>query len=191
MIEGLLAQPRAWGMKLLWAPRAIDYRLHWHRDIGWEHEADLAAKPAAQDHVQINLALEPDDAFVAVPGSHRRAATAAERAAIAADPFSPLPGAERIRLAPGDALIMDAHALHRGDAAAGAPRLTLHHSLQAQWVPLTPWGDPDDFAWISSPEFADTLPATLRPCYARLATAERAAVATDWLRRRPVGRPAG
>lgn len=179
-LAALLDRPRAWGQKLLWAPREVDYDLHWHRDVDDAFDSLMPFKPAANDHVQFNAALAEEDSFRVVPGSHRRRLTPAERAALA-DRTGPMPGEIVIRLAPGDVLLMDAHALHRGRAAAGAPRLTLHFSFQAQWVPLWPWCEPADWAWITSDAFIDGLAPSAREAYRRLRTAETAATQYGWL----------
>ncbi|GDY14021.1 hypothetical protein LBMAG53_28990 [Planctomycetota bacterium] len=173
-LTSLLAEPRAWGQKILWAPRGVDYDLFWHRDINTEFDPVMPYKPAGiQDHIQLNAALEKDSAFIVVPGSHRRRMTAVERATIDADRHAKLPGEIRIELEPGDVLLMDAHALHRGSLPAGHPRLTLHFSLQAQWVPLKPWGDAQSFAWLTGAGFIDGLDPTIREWYRRLTTANK------------------
>jgi len=180
-LHGLLDQPRAWGQKLLWAPRAIDYQLHWHRDIGFAFDPLLAFKPTANDHVQFNGALYAESAFRVVPGSHRRALTDAEQAALTRDRRGPMPGEIVVELSPGDILFMDAHALHRGESRAGAPRLTLHYSFQAQWVPLKPWGRAEDFAFITSEAFIAGLHPDARSHYQRLRTAVRTPAPYDYL----------
>jgi hypothetical protein len=170
------AEPRAWGIKLLWTPKLVSYNLHWHRDQMKDKSLyDYAQfKPAEQDHVQFNAALNHDDCFIMVPGSHRRALTATEWHAVLHDRTAELPGQLRAELAPGDILYMDAHALHRGRCDTETDRLTLHYSAQAQWVPLHPWSDPADFAWITSEEFIGRLAPATRPYYQRLRSAQRA-----------------
>ena len=181
VLRAILDRPRAWGLKLLWAPQAVAYDLGWHRDIDHRYDPVLAWKPAANDHLQFNAALAPDDSFMLVPGSHRRPLKDEEAGLLAADGCAVLPGQRRIVLDPGDVVLMDAHAIHRGQAAAGAPRLSLHYSCQAQWVPLMPWGEPEDFARISSGTFIADLPPVVQPYYRRLRTADRAPTQHDWL----------
>lgn len=165
--------PRAWGIKMLWAPLTHDYDLKWHRDqlkhdlYDWIHH-----KPAANDHVQYNAALYHDDAFIVVPGSHRRPLTEEEWYAIRHEPQAELPGELVADLEPGDVVWMDAHALHRGRTKADSGRLTLHYSAQADWVPLLPWGSPEDFAWITSDAFIEQLSPETRPYYQALREAE-------------------
>jgi ectoine hydroxylase-related dioxygenase (phytanoyl-CoA dioxygenase family) len=167
-------EPRAWGIKILWTPRLVAYNLQWHRDQMKPDVYDLVAtKPAANDHIQFNAALNQDNCFVVVPGSHRRKLTPVEWNAVRHDPVADLPGQLTVELEPGDILYMDAHALHRGRSDTSLDRLTLHYSAQAQWVPLKPWGDPSDFAWIQSDTFIHQLHPDARPLYERLRTARR------------------
>lgn len=180
-LAALLDQPRAWGQKMLWAPRACDYDLHWHRDIDHGFDPVLAHKPAANDHIQFNAALGSDPSFRVVPGSHRRALTTAEWTALHADRWGAMPGEIHVPLDPGDILLMDAHALHRGAVPAGNDRLTLHFSFQADWVPLWPWGDADHFAWITSDAFIATLDPCVQPYYRRLAAKPHAIDQHGWL----------
>jgi len=176
-VEALLGpEPRAWGIKLLWTPKLVGYNLGWHRDQLRKDLYDYVhLKPAAQDHIQFNGALHPDDCFIVVPGSHRRPLTGTEWEALRSDPTAELPGEVRTQLDPGDILYMDAHALHRGRSDVGGDRLTLHYSLQAQWVPLKPWGAAEDFEWITSDAFLARIAPGARPLYERLRTAERTA----------------
>jgi len=176
VLETVLEAPRAWGQKLLWAPKTTHYDLHWHRDTDHRFDALMPYKPAANDHVQFNGALEPDDSFMVVPGSHRRAITDRERGILHGDNRGELPGQIRVSLEPGDVVLMDAHAVHRGSCPPGSPRLSLHYSFQAQWVPLKPWGCHD---WHCSEEFIGSLDPRVRPCYDRLRTAERIAADAD------------
>lgn len=172
-LHDLLGAPRAWGQKMLWAPRGAEYKLHWHRDIDHKYDALMPFKDDRNDHVQFNGALEEDDSFVVVPKSHRRPILPEEIEALGAEHRGDLPGQVRVHLRPGDVVMMDAHALHRGSARAGAPRLSLHFSFQADWVPLRPWGTPSDFAWIQSDAFIEQLHEDVRPMYLRLRDAER------------------
>jgi ectoine hydroxylase-related dioxygenase (phytanoyl-CoA dioxygenase family) len=181
VLSTILDRPRAWGLKMLWAPLASAYDLHWHRDIDGHLDPVVAYKPDANDHLQFNAALEPDDSFIVVPGSHRRPLRDDERALIAASRTAELPGQIRVKLDPGDIVLMDAHAIHRGQAAPGAPRLSLHYSCQAQWVPLCAWGESEHERWITSDAFMEQLSPATRPYYQRLVTAERAPTQHDWM----------
>jgi ectoine hydroxylase-related dioxygenase (phytanoyl-CoA dioxygenase family) len=167
------SEPRAWGIKILWTPKVVGYNLGWHRDIPATYWEVIHHKPEAQDHVQFNAALNEDDCFLVVPGSHRRPLTDAERDAIQNDKTRDLPGAVTASLEAGDILYMDAHTLHRGRSRVEGDRLTLHYSAQAQWVPLKEWGAEEDFRWITSDEFLEQIAPDARPLYERLRTAPR------------------
>jgi hypothetical protein len=180
-IHAILDRPRAWGMKMLWNPTWRPYDLHWHRDcIGPDEHALCACKPPAHDHLQFNAALTRDRSFRVVPGTHRRALSPAELAAVGTR--AALPGETVVELEPGDVLLMDAHALHRGSASVEEDRLSLHYSLQAAWVPLAPWGDPEEQERLRSPAFAAALDPAIRPFWERLADAAPAHETMDWLR---------
>lgn len=180
VVDGLLEEPRIWGLKILWAPTASEYDLIWHRDIGDQYSDLVKYKPGRNDHIQFNAALEPDSSFIVIPGSHRRDLTEAEKAQLRTG-TGELPGQIRVELNPGDIVFMDAHAYHRGQADQGAPRLSLHYSAQAQWVPLKPWGKPEDFAWQTSDPFLDQLSPKTRVYYERLKTAVRTDDVLGWL----------
>lgn len=184
-MNALLDQPRAWGIKILWTPKVVSYDLHWHRDQMSQDLYDYAQfKPQPQDHVQFNAALNDDDCFVVIPGSHRRSLTETEWRSVRGDGLprtAELPGQVTATLAPGDILYMDAHALHRGRSDIGGDRLTLHYSCQAQWVPLQPWGREEDFAFITSDEFLNAIHPDARPYYERLRTAQRATESMSFL----------
>lgn len=175
-------EPRAWGLKVLWTPKVTGYNLSWHRDQVDRSLYDYVQyKPAEQDHVQFNVALNDDDCFLVVPGSHRRVLSDAEWYALSHDGTAKLPGQIVAELQPGDMLFMDAHTLHRGRSDIDGDRLTLHYSAQAQWVPLAPWGDPEHFAWITCEEFIGQLAPETRPYYERLRTAERSNSAMEFI----------
>ncbi|MCC5806503.1 MAG: phytanoyl-CoA dioxygenase family protein [Opitutales bacterium] len=178
-------EPRAWGIKILWTPKVVGYDLGWHRDQMKQDLYDYAhLKPAAQDHVQFNAALNDDDCFLVVPGSHRRPLNGEEWDALSRNPTAALPGEVVAALEPGDILYMDAHTLHRGRSAVEGDRLTLHYSAQAQWVPLKPWGNETDFAFITSDDFIQSLSPDTRPLYERLRTAARTDRALSFLEER-------
>jgi hypothetical protein len=180
VLTAVIEEPRAWGLKILWAPQVVDYDLIWHRDVADKLEPVIPYKDPRNDHVQFNAALEYDDSFIVIPKSHRRPLTPDELS-MRRQNTATLPGQLRVELDPGDVVFMDAHAFHRGQAKAGAPRLSLHFSVQAQWVPLKPWGEPEHFAWITSDDFIGQLAPRLQPYYERLKTAETVDDAMGWL----------
>jgi len=118
------------------------FELRWHRD---DVKADATAEEEEQalgihvndssngqvthktySHTQWNLALEPDDSLIVVPGSHRRARTDAERNA---GPYDVLPGQLIVHLALGDAVFYDNNIVHRGVYSPKRERYTLHGSV--------------------------------------------------------------
>ncbi len=185
-LNGLLKNPRAWGIKILWNPQLYGYDLQWHRDFGDKSLYDYVQyKPQEQDHIQFNAALYDDNSFVVIPGSHRRALSALEWQAVNQQSTIELPGEVEASLKAGDIVFMDAHALHRGRCAADANRLTLHYSAQAEWVPLKTWGqevDGDFWEWLTSDEFLSYLTPATRTYYERLRTAELTDDPLDFVR---------
>ncbi|OAA68256.1 phytanoyl-dioxygenase family protein [Niveomyces insectorum RCEF 264] len=120
---------------MLVRPDYRDFALRWHRDDippDTPADAELARLRAPAWHAQWNLALWTDDSLVVVPGSHRRARTAAERAA---DPYADvLPvqaeaAAMVVHLQPGDAVFYNNNILHRGVYKTAVARATLHGSV--------------------------------------------------------------
>lgn len=183
-LNAMVDQPRAWAIKILWTPKMVGYDLGWHRDqVGKELYDRVHLKPAAQDHVQFNAALNEDSAFRVVPGSHRRPLTETEWDAVNNAPIAELPGEVVAELEAGDILYMDAHALHRGKCDMSDNRLTLHYSVQAQRIPLQPWGTDEEWAFITSEEFIDRLEPAAKPLYQRLRTAERTEDKMGWLKK--------
>ncbi len=181
--RGLLGEgPTAWGIKLLWSPRTVDYNLGWHRDQMPPSLYDYAhTKPAGNDHVQYNAALHRDDSFIVVPGSHRRPLTEAEWHAVREDRTAELPGQITAALEPGDVVFMDAHALHRGRNTVDSDRLTLHYSARAGHLPVQPWGHAGHFEWITSAAFIEQLDPVAAGYYRRLGYAPRTEHAMSFL----------
>ncbi|KAI0175195.1 phytanoyl-CoA dioxygenase [Pestalotiopsis sp. NC0098] len=107
-----------------------DFALRWHRDdvpatATPEQEMERLAQP--EWHTQWNLALYDDDSLVAVPGSHARARTAAERDA---DPFATdMPGQAVVHLDAGDVVFYNNNILHRGVYDSSKERMSLHGSV--------------------------------------------------------------
>lgn len=107
-----------------------DFALRWHRDdissaATAEEELERLNKPSW--HAQWNLALYDDCSLIAIPGSHKRARTDAERNA---DPFSnDMPGQKVITLNAGDAVFYNNNILHRGVYSSTTERMTLHGSI--------------------------------------------------------------
>lgn len=107
-----------------------DFELRWHRDdippeATDEQEEERLKEPAW--HAQWNLALWDDESLIAVPGSHARARTEAERTA---GPFETgLPGEQRVQMKAGDVVFYNNNIFHRGAYKSEVERMTLHGSM--------------------------------------------------------------
>ena len=107
-----------------------NFELRWHRDdippsAAAVEELERLGKPAW--HAQWNLALYDDESLVVVPGSHKRARTAAE---IAAEPYeADMPGQKTVELKAGDCVFYNNNILHRGVYDSTIRRETLHGSI--------------------------------------------------------------
>lgn len=112
-------------------PETRSWQGGWHRDCQF-----LAAGPEAEDAVRakavgvhVRVALVDDDHLEYLPGSERRADSALERAVRwGRDGHAwteELPGARRLALRAGDALLFHAWGIHRGRYLADRPRRTL------------------------------------------------------------------
>ena len=122
------------------------YRLRWHRD--WQFVAKTDG-PAADSVATYSIAangqhvewstplLDNDQWFQCVPGSHRRPNTDAETAAILSDDLDvACPGAETLKLEPGDTCYFDAGLIHRGYNPEGVQRWTFVNVAWAARVPV-------------------------------------------------------
>src|SRR5438270_5479071 len=103
-------------VNLLVNPAKREFRGEWHRDqvkqeLSPEEEEALLAR--LQDGVQWNTALYDDACLLVVPGSHRRAATPAEREIQFRRPMDPMPGQRVVQLAAGQGFYHNAQLLHR------------------------------------------------------------------------------
>ena len=109
---------------------------NWHRDSQFGTPDDVAeqavlAKAAEEGNsVQMQIALAPSDDIEVVPGSHLRWDTPEEYAIRKADGgannrSNAMPGAVRVALAPGDAVLFNPMAIHRGRYDANRIRRTL------------------------------------------------------------------
>ena len=110
-----------------------DYRGSWHRDsYGWgkdsEKERSIRERPV-RAFTQVLLALQDDESFWMVPGSHNRPNTVEEEARFEKDKTGweeLFPGAVQLKLRAGSALPFDARAIHRGLKRPGIARLSLY-----------------------------------------------------------------
>jgi ectoine hydroxylase-related dioxygenase (phytanoyl-CoA dioxygenase family) len=107
-----------------------EFALRWHRDdipatATDEEEMEKLGKPGL--HAQWNLALYEDASLIVIPGSHKRARTATERAA---DPYEPnLPNQLVVKLKAGEVAFYNNNILHRGVYDPSKERMTLHGSM--------------------------------------------------------------
>ncbi|KAK0382741.1 hypothetical protein NLU13_9837 [Sarocladium strictum] len=106
-----------------------DFELRWHRDdippeATAEEELERLNQPSW--HVQYNLSLYHDTSLIVVPGSHKRARTAVERAA---GPYDELPDQVRVQMDVGDIVFYNNNILHRGAYDSTKERTTLHGSV--------------------------------------------------------------
>jgi len=142
-------------VNMLINPERVAFGLPWHRDLvaasatdaeeltvlcggygsdGGAEPAGGAGAGGAGAAVQWNTALYEDACLRAVPGSHRRVRTAAERAATTTALAGPggmawLPGEAVVRLRAGQTVVYDPNLLHRADYDPAARRATLHCSM--------------------------------------------------------------
>lgn len=106
----------------------------WHKDkIG--DEAGVALVPETGAGLQMQIALVPSDDLELVPGSHLRDYTAAEHAICVADNgannrANDMPGAVRLSLEPGDAVLFTQVCIHRGRYHTDKLRRTLMLSVR-------------------------------------------------------------
>jgi hypothetical protein len=90
-----------------------------------------------------------------------------------------------VELFPGDVALVDGHLLHRGRCDTQTPRLTLHFSAQASWVPLPPWRSREHLDWIRSDEFIYQLPYNAQGFYRNLRHASQSVDPLAYLRGEP------
>jgi ectoine hydroxylase-related dioxygenase (phytanoyl-CoA dioxygenase family) len=141
---------------LFFNPQKTSMDGNWHRDSQFvtkseeeERESILNASPNGHG-VQMQIALAPTEDIEVVPGSHLRLDTPEEYHIRLADQqknnrSNHMPGAVRIRQEPGDAVLFNALALHRGRYHADKLRRTFmltysKHTPQAiDYFNTQPW----------------------------------------------------
>jgi hypothetical protein len=118
-------------------PTGSGFEGNWHRDSqftaqteGEEREAIMKGALSGGGGAQIQIALVPSDDVEIVPGSHLRWDTDDEYAIRRADGqrnnrSNGMPGAVRVALQPGDGVMFNSFALHRGRYHHDRPRRTL------------------------------------------------------------------
>lgn len=152
------------------ADPGVAYRQGWHRDVlqvPQEEIGDFMFSPSwRHNNVQLNLALTPDTAFWAVPGSHRRPNTPAEQAAFGdTKHMSPveatMPGGRCIELRPGEAVIYNNNLIHRGFCDFAVRRRTFHIGYHCANRPPT-WHFYSHNHDRFTPDYLATLSPTVR-----------------------------
>ncbi len=156
----------------------------WHRDVGIsitdpeaEREDLLTRRNPHHRATQIMIALISSDHFEVVPGSHRRWDTPEEFAVRrAVDPdgnrLGRMPGAVRVALQPGDAVVFDHSIIHRGRYLINEPRRTLRIAMTKPGACMN-----DHFShqpWFLEPGYLDGLGTQARTFYERFIAHHRA-----------------
>jgi ectoine hydroxylase-related dioxygenase (phytanoyl-CoA dioxygenase family) len=163
---------------------------NWHRDSQFvtpdeASERERVAKaPVTADGVQMQIALVANDDVEYVPGSHLRWDTPEEYAIRRADGgrnsrSNAMPGAVRVALEPGDAVLFNAFGHHRGRYHADRPRRTLMLTYSRRSTPNADWFT--DQPWFLEPGYLDGLTPRVRRFFADYIDVFRA----HWERPRP------
>lgn len=140
------------GASLFYAEAGVDYRQGWHRDV--LQVPDDQVDPAwfsdtyHYNYVQMNLPLTVDGCLWLVPGSHRRALNAQERAIFGnTEKMAPVDAPElaegvQLVLQPGEAVFYNNYTVHRGYGGVLADRrITIHLGFHAsQYAPTCHFG---------------------------------------------------
>lgn len=149
---------------------------NWHRDSQFttptnEAEQALLAKAAESGNsVQMQIALVPSADIEVVPGSHLRWDMPAEYAIRKADGgahnrSNAMPGAQRVELAPGDAVLFNPMAIHRGRYHADRLRRTLMLTYTKSSEPYVDYFS--NQPWFLAPGYLDMLSPQARPFFDR------------------------
>lgn len=134
----------------------------WHRDLAPVGAPDEAAIVRGGYHLytQINAPLFPDRYVQMVPGSHLRASTRDEMAALEADATGDMPGQITVEMEPGDVAFYYSNLWHRGYNPEGKLRWTMHHSFVRAGSPVCIHDTGQD-SWITQPGYLQALPPRL------------------------------
>lgn len=149
---------------------------NWHRDSQFttpddEAEQAVLAKAAESGNsVQMQIALVPSSDIEVVPGSHLRWDTPAEYAIRKADGgahnrSNDMPGALRVELAPGDAVLFNPMAIHRGRYHADRLRRTLMLTYTKSSEPYADYFS--NQPWFLTPGYLATLSPQAQPFFDR------------------------
>jgi hypothetical protein len=159
---------------LFFNPSGISLDGNWHRDSQFSRRDDAAEwemlRAAGENGsgMQLQIALAPSDDIEIVPGSHLRWDTPEEYAIRKADGgannrSNAMPGARRVRQAPGDAVLFNPNAIHRGRYRSEIPRRTLMLTYTRR---SEPWNDYFSAQpWFLEPGYLDGLDAAAQQFY--------------------------
>ncbi|CAK9786872.1 hypothetical protein CC85DRAFT_289294 [Cutaneotrichosporon oleaginosum] len=153
-------------------PLEKDYALSWHRDdikataTPEEEEEELKIKHYS---IQWNVALYDDACLTAIPRSHNRVRTSAERKANLEG--GEMPGAQTLALKKGQGVFYNNNIMHVGKYNLAVKRRTLHGCYGCP-----PPGDTSrarnllqhGLGYATDPAFKSTLPQSLWPMVDRL-----------------------
>lgn len=147
---------------------------NWHRDTQFyipdeKAERETIERVGVQSGAQLQVALVPSQDIQVVPGSHLRWDTPAEYAIRRGNGFAhntsnEMPGALRVDLAPGDAVIFNPLGLHRGRYHSDKLRRTIMLTYGRggggdSWWARQPW--------FLSPGYLDGVRPSTRAYYER------------------------
>ncbi|MBX3011004.1 MAG: phytanoyl-CoA dioxygenase family protein [Caldilineaceae bacterium] len=149
---------------------------NWHRDSQFttpndEAEQAVLTKAAeAGNSVQMQIALVPSSDIEVVPGSHLRWDTPEEYAIRKADGgannrANQMPGAMRVELAPGDAVLFNPMAIHRGRYHTDRLRRTLMLTYTRSSQPYIDYFSTQP--WFLGDGYVDALSPHARPFFDR------------------------
>jgi hypothetical protein len=159
---------------LFFNPSGIHLDGNWHRDAQFmtktedEETQMILSAGDGGDGMQLQIALIPSEDIEVVPGSHLRWDTPEEYAVRKADGgahnrSNDMPGAVRVRQGPGDAVLFNAMAIHRGRYYNDMLRRTLMLTYTRTSEPLFDYFS--DQPWFLQPGYLDGLRPGTRDFY--------------------------
>ena len=164
-------------------PRTASREGPWHRDSQFlipseDLERGFLEQQSANGLInamglQMQIALLPSDDIELVKGSHARWDTPDEYAVRHADggahATDPMPGAVRISLQPGDAVLFNFNGFHRGRYHVDRPRQTLMFTYTGRDFPLFDYFG--NQPWFLRADYLDGLSAGAREFFGRFVDA--------------------
>ena len=139
-----------------WSPKKVDYKLVWHRDIV---DANTYNESGIPNHVCITIALNDDDGFWAIPGSHKRGPTEFENPHVEKTNDTNLPNTENVVVKAGDILFFNSWLIHRGEAKAGTKRRMIQFRIE----PIEEQLSANIISpWMQDEEYLRKLPVNVR-----------------------------